>query len=286
MADLEDGEVDVTLVEGDAWPPPSDEPALPPPAEADALDAWRAGFDGAVFPPGPPAAAAAANEGGGGGGLAARKAKKRKREAGALASACPAWLRGVCAAAPRGGKCDAGSHAAGPCAQWKGGCCTRGSQCFNVHAGSPGKPGAAAAAAEAAAPPRRAFTLKQAKSFRALLAAPDAAERMDELRALVGPLLPLTPGAPPGAADGPALPSGHAPNCGCDDCAAAAAVAAAEAEEAGGEPPARAEGAEGEEAVAERKAEARAVVAACSGVITHPAAVSIWRDVLGALKRF
>ena len=166
-----------------------------------------------------------------------RLKKKRKREAaeahlaasepppkaGRRAAVCCAHLRGVC---PLGAACGA-SHDAAPCRQWAAGTCTRAAACPFVHAGGPGSAAAQAQLAQAepgrevappAAPPGLAFvpvptfSPDQARRFRELLAAPDAAARLAEFRALVGPLLPLRPGAPPAGA--PPERDPHASNCG------------------------------------------------------------------------
>ena len=117
------------------------------------------------------------------------------------------------------------------------------------------------------------FSPEQASRFRELLASPDAAARFDEVRALVGPLIPLRQGAPPGAA----APAGdpHARNCGCRTCRAARPGGGGEAE---------AEAALGETAVAERRQAVDARLDACRAV-THPRSVDAWRAVLVALRR-
>ncbi len=120
------------------------------------------------------------------------------------------------------------------------------------------------------------FSAEQATRFRALLASPDAASRLEELRVLVGPLIPLRPGAPPAAA-----PAGdpHACNCGCALCRAQRAAAA----------PADADAAPLDEAAAAAALEAQAArseaVLSRARVVTAPKSVAMWRAALAALRR-
>jgi len=88
-----------------------------------------------------------------------------------------------------------------------------GAHCREVHAGPPGR----------SAPPP-AFTAEQASRFRALVGSPDAAQRVGELRELVGPVvMPLRPGAPAPAPSAEerereAAKGVCARNCGCLAC--------------------------------------------------------------------
>jgi hypothetical protein len=242
-------------------------------------------------------------EGGGAGDKPAKRRRKRRKRAAsasgsdasddasgdeAEASDAPAARRRRAAAA----------HPAAACRHWAAAACNRGTGCPFLHLGAPGSaaarnataaaagvaaPAAAASAAVAVALPEPpagmalipvpVFSPEQASRFRELLASPDAATRFDEVRALVGPLIPLRRGAPPGTA----APAGdpHARNCGCCTCRAARPGAGGEAE---------AEAALGEAAVAEWHKAVAERLDACRAV-THPRSVDAWRAVLVALRR-
>ena len=184
----------------------------------------------------------------------------RKRKRGAAAGGggpepCRAHLRGVCKSATCGF-----SHAAQPCRLWAVGSCMSGANCRDVHAGPPGR----------SAPPP-AFTAEQASRFRALVGAPDAAQRVGELRELVGlVVLPLRPGAPAAVASAEerereAARGVCARNCGCLVCRGGRV----EEEGQGGE-------ALGREAVQARLATASRVAAGKSQ--------AMWAGVLGAIR--
>jgi len=146
-----------------------------------------------------------------------------------------------------------------------------------VHAGGPGSAAAQAQLAQAepgreaapsAAPPGLAFvpvptfSPDQARRFRELLAAPDAAARLAEFRALVGPLLPLRPGAPPAGA--PPERDPHASNCGCEECRAAR---------------------DGADGTSDKAGPGAAAVLAAAAVVRAPSSLALWRETLRALNR-
>ena len=280
MAELEDGELP-----GETWDkPPQAAGHGHGDGATDVLAQWRQEWAGAEQPE-----AGAASRGkkrrGAGGADDAVTPKRRKREAGVL-EVCALFRRGVC---PRGKACDL-SHDVQPCRHWAAGACTRGANCPFIHAGGPGSAAAVAAyelAAEAAGGPGvavatqfRRFTAEQASRFRQLVASPDAAQHMEELRRLVGPLVPLTFGEPPGTGgDAGAEPAvvrdNHARNCGCGECRA---LREASAEGGGGVAQAAGNGA------AKCRVAVEAVLSAAR-TVTAPQSVAMWRSVLGGLRR-
>jgi Zinc finger C-x8-C-x5-C-x3-H type (and similar) len=255
-----------------------------PPGHLDDGDDQPGGWDGRQSPPADQWIAVgkqgkqprADNEGSG---------KKRKRSAvNPLAGLCKLFLRGACT---RGGKCEL-SHETQPCRHWAAGACVRGADCHFIHVGGPGSAAAAAcltqqdgdadggsaAVAEVATQFRR-FTPSQAARFRRLVGSPDAAQHLEELRRLVGPLVPLTFGLPPGAAAegveaaAVVVKDTHARNCGCSECSAAR-VAAGEGNE--GQGGGRAQG-------------DVAAVLANAATVTAPQSKAMWRALLGSLRR-
>ena len=241
-------------------------------------------------------------DGGRGGAAVKRQRKRRKRRTASGSDASDASddeAEPSDAPAARRQR-TADSRAAVPCRHWAAASCARGTACAFLHLGKPGSAAArnavaAAAAGDAGAPAAAAvasaaggvepppgmalvpiplFSPEQASRFRELLASPNAAARFEEVRALVGPLIPLRPGAPPAAGAAQDEPP-HPRNCGCAACRESRPGGGGEAE---------AEAAEGEEAVAQRRLAVAARLDACR-TITHPRSVDAWRAVLVALRR-
>ena len=282
VQDLEDGEL-----AGEVWDePPQAAGQGNGEGETDVLAKWRQEWAGAE----PHEAGAAARGKKRRGADDAVTPKRRKKERGdqdAVLEVCALFRRGVC---PHGAACEL-SHDVQPCRHWAAGACTRGAHCPFIHAGAPGSAAAVAAYAgnggEAGSGPGvavatqfRRFTAEQASRFRQLVASPDAAQHMEELRRLVGPLVPLTFGEPPGTggeagADLGVVKDNHARNCGCSECRAQ--------REATGNGGGAAE-ATAVEAAAQCRVAVEAVLATAR-TVTAPQSIAMWRSVLGGLRR-